>query len=71
LNDPSSRSLEFASTGYPIGKTYSNGIGRLDAFTITLRRQDGQICDFRGLDHFMVMKFTCRVSVPSEPVFAR
>ena len=62
---------EVCSGGYPVKKYYRNGKSRINQLYITLRRPDGTIYDFGGLDHFMALQFKVKRTQPNKPVFCR
>ena len=63
--------LEINSTGYPVKKEYRNGRSRINQLKVTLRRPDGTIYDFGGLDHFMALKLVVKRTQLDKPVFGR
>lgn len=63
--------LEINTSGYPVKKIYRNGVSRFNQLTVTLRRPDGTVYDFGGLDHFMAIKLTVKRTQPNKPVFGR
>lgn len=63
--------LDFNSNGSPIVKEYRNGRSRINQLLVTLRRPDGTINDFGGLDHFMAIKLTLKRTQPNRPMFGR
>lgn len=63
--------VELNSWSYPVQKYYRDGRSRIQRLTITLRRPDGSIYDFNGLDHFMAIRLTVRRTQPEKPVFGR
>ena len=67
----SSGMLEINTTGYPVKKSYRNGRSRIKQLLVTLRRPDGTIYDFGGLDHFIGIKLTVKRTQPFKPVFGR
>jgi hypothetical protein len=67
----SDRMLEINSTGYPIKKYYRQGVSRLNRLSVKIRRPDGSINNFGGLDHFMTILLTVKRSQPKKSVFVR
>lgn len=63
--------VELNSWSYPVQKYYRNGRSRIQRLTVTLRRPDGSIYDFNGLDHFMAIRLTVKRTQPEKPVFGR
>lgn len=63
--------LEINTTGYPIKKSYRDGRSRINQLNVTLRRPDGTIYNFGGLDHFMALKLVVKRTQLDKPVFGR
>lgn len=63
--------LEINTTGYPIKKEYRMGRSRINQLKVTLRRPDGTIYDFGGLDHFMALRLVVKRTQLDKPVFGR
>lgn len=62
--------LELNTTG-TVKKIYRNGVSRFNQLNVTLRRPDGTVYDFGGLDHFMAIRLTVKRTQPNKPVFGR
>ena len=74
VKDPAHSSegmLEISTMGYPCKKYYRNGRSRVSQLLVTLRRPDGTIYDFGGLDHFLALKLEVKRTQPDKPVFCR
>ena len=63
--------IEISSGSYPVKKYYRNGKSRIKELLITLKRPDGTMYNFGGLDHFMALKFQVKRTQPDKPVFCR
>lgn len=63
--------LEINSNSGYVKKVYRNGRSRIKQMLVSLRRPDGTLYDFGGLDHFMAIKLTCKRTQPFRPVFGR
>lgn len=63
--------LEINNASYPVKKVFRNGVSRFNQVTVTLRRPDGTVYDFGGLDHFMAIRLTVKRTQSSQPVFER
>jgi hypothetical protein len=62
---------EFNNSSYPIKKTYREGVARLGALNVNIRRLDGSLVEFRGVDHCFTLRLTVKRTQPLRPVFAR
>lgn len=63
--------FEINTTSYPVKKVYRDGRSRINQLFVTLRRPDGTIYDFGGLDHFMALRLVVKRTQLDKPVFGR
>jgi hypothetical protein len=74
LPDPSfvnSRTLAITSNSYPVKKEYKERRSRIKNITVTHRRTDGTIMDYRKVEHYMVIRLTCSRASLEKPMFVR
>lgn len=74
LRDPAGstdRILELTNNTFPIRKYYREGRSRINSLTVTMRRPDGTIFNFGGVDYFIVVRITSTRTQPPKPMFTR
>jgi hypothetical protein len=62
--------LDFTSTGYPVKKSFRDA-RRLQMLHIELRRPDGRLYDFRGGEHFLILKLQRRIRKDHSSISTR
>lgn len=74
LRDPATvndRMAEISNNSFPIRKYYREGRGRMNFLTVVMRRPDGTIFNFGGLDFYLTIRLTVSRTQPKKPMFAR
>lgn len=74
LRDPAAvtdRMAEITNNSYPIRKYYREGRSRVGSLNVTMRRPDGTIFNFGGVDFYLTIRLTVTRTQPPKPMFTR
>ena len=74
LRDPAGvtdRMVEVNNNSYPIKKYYREGRSRMNQLTVIMRRPDGTIFNFAGVNFYMTIRLVVTRTQPPKPMFVR
>lgn len=74
LRDPAAvtdRMAEINNNSFPIRKYYREGRSRVNFLTVIMRRPDGTIFNFGGVDFYLTVRLTVSRTQPPKPMFTR
>ena len=74
LRDPAAvtdRMAEINNNSFPIRKYYREGRSRINYLSVTMRRPDGTIFNFGGVDFYLTLRLTVTRTQAPKPMFAR
>ncbi len=74
LRDPAAvtdRMAEVNSNAFPVRKYYREGRSRFNYLTVKMRRPDGTIFNFGGVDFYLTIRLTVTRTQPKKPMFTR
>lgn len=72
--DPSfvaDRIIEINTNSFPVRKHYMDGRSRVKDLYVRMRRPDGSIIKFAGIDYYMTIRLTVKRVRANRPMFAR
>lgn len=74
LRDPANvtdRMADVTTNTFPVRKYYREGRSRINSLTVTMRRPDGTVFTFGGVNYFLTIRLTITRTQPPKPMFAR
>ena len=74
LRDPAAvtdRMSDMTNNSFPIKKYYREGRSRINSIRVRMRRPDGTIFNFGGVDFYLTIRLTVKRTVASKSMFAR